>query len=51
MRGKKHTLLGMKMDIKDNIILIDMVKTLEERMKIFGEDASTPVSSPETDFF
>ena len=48
MRGKKHTLPGMNIEIKDNIIHIYMVKYMRKCMKMFGEDDSVPVLSLET---
>ena len=47
-RGKKHTFLGTKIKIKNNITNIDMVKQLMECMPMFGKDVSTPVLSPST---
>ena len=51
MRGNNHIFLGMKIDIKDNIIQVDIIKQLEECIEIFGEDVSTSVSSPATNIF
>ena len=48
LRGNRCTFLGMNIEIKDNIILVDMVKQLEEYTKMFGEYVNTPVSSSET---
>ena len=38
----------MKIDIKDNIIQVDMGKQLEGCIAMFGEDVSTSVSYPAT---
>ena len=51
MGWNKNTFFGMNIEIKYNIIQVDMVKQLEERIKMFGEDVSTSVSSPETKTF
>ena len=41
----KHNLLGMNIEIKYNMIQVNMVKQLEERIEIFGEDVSMSVPS------
>ena len=46
--GNKHTILDMNIEVRDNIIQVDMVKKLKECKTIFVEDISTSVSSPET---
>ena len=48
VRRNKLAFLGMNIDIKDNIIQVDMLEQLEECISIFGEDASTSVLSSET---
>ena len=51
VRENKHTLLGMSIDIKDNIIKVDMVEHLEECISMFGGYLSTSVSYPATKKF
>ena len=41
VRGNKHNLLGMNIEIKYNIIQVYMVKQLEEWITMFGEYVST----------
>ena len=48
VRCNKHSFLGMNIEIKDSMIQVGMVKQLEERIEIFGEDVSTSVTSPAT---
>ena len=48
MRGNKHTFLGINIEIKNNIIHINMVEHLRGCLTIFGEYFITPVSSPAT---
>ena len=43
VRGKRNTLFGMKIEIKNNIIQVDMIKQLEDLMSMFGEDVSKSV--------
>ena len=44
--GIKHTLLGMNIEIKDNMIQVDIVNQLEECIEMFGEDISALFTSP-----
>ena len=37
VRGNQNTLLGINIEIKENIIHVDMVKQLEECIEILGE--------------
>ena len=46
MRGNNYTFLGMSIEIKKNIIHIDMVEQLRDCMEYFGEYVSSPVSPP-----
>ena len=48
VRGNNNIFLGVNIEIKDNIIQVDMVKQLEECITIFGEDFSTTFKSPAT---
>ena len=41
----KHNLLGMNIEIKYNMIQVNMVKQLEERIEFFCEDVSMSVPS------
>ena len=45
VRWKKHTLLGINIEIKDNTIKVDMVEQLEDCIEMFGGDVSTSVTS------
>ena len=40
----------MNIEIKENVIHLDMLEQLRECMKMFGEYVSTPVLYPETIF-
>ena len=44
MRGNKHTLLGIKIEIKDSPIQVDIVNQLDECIEMFDEDISTLVT-------
>ena len=48
VRENKHTLLGMNIYTKENMIQVDMAKQLEECIGKFDEDVSTLVTSPAT---
>ena len=43
VRGGKHTFLGMSIEIKNNVIHIDMVQNMKECMTVFGEDNKTVI--------
>ena len=44
MRGNKHTLLGINIEIKDSPIQVDIVNQLDECIEMFDEDISTLVT-------
>ena len=44
MRGNKHTLLEINIEIKDSPIQVDIVNQLDECIEMFDEDISTLVT-------